>query len=219
MFKLISLFKLPSPKDLGWSENNCLPMNFCKFDPDGKSWEEYDEKMKKEYPFKFWLNKTLTKWFTINIRFPIIHHWLRFKDWRNNNHLVDLRKAGYKFQGLLPSEFNMDKILQANMAVLVSYIEKYKPIDPETWLNKEDIKNCQELQLKTIHIQNLYAIYNYWKKERPNKIDQLNILWIDYKKNKTQIEIAESYIKYKDTEMLKLLIDSRVHMFEIEGYS
>ena len=73
----MKLFKLPSPNDLGWSKDNCLESELFKSNNNVKTWEDYDEKMKEEHSFLFWIHISVPKWISLNIKYPLLDNLIK----------------------------------------------------------------------------------------------------------------------------------------------
>lgn len=71
------IFRLPSPKDLGWSvdDHNALPMRAFGFLGNEPTWEDWEEKMSKEYPIRYFFSETFPSWFRRRIIASVEEAW------------------------------------------------------------------------------------------------------------------------------------------------
>jgi len=103
--------RLPSPVDLGWSETDGLGLR--QFTPyqEGKTWEDWDDYVRAEYPGRYFLVERVPRWFRRWFVWPLRH----FRDLvldhvlpSRRYHRLDLRGidslSAYRHGYLDPSE-------------------------------------------------------------------------------------------------------------------
>jgi len=228
-----NLFRLPTPKELGKSDHNALPIDF--FDDAGQyTWERYKEEIKQKYPIRNFLFNTLTMWFRVHIIMNISHawYWLRCHTY-NKYHLLDIRQPhnegsrdNYKWGWV--DECN--QILLANFSILTQHLEirnnseyhysatpegaqklydSYKN-DPNGWDGSEQAAELIEL----------YTLNKYWTIDRKiadKENQQLLTEWHDARKNKqndaeekwNKLQLSDAQFKQTEEDMLIRLIKIR----------
>ena len=161
-------FKLPTPKDLGMTNNIGMSM---------EKWKEYNVIVRRDYPIRFFFSETLSDFFVYKMFKPIKNVWYYIVSHivpSRRYHMLDLRQpkgspTEYRY-GWIDSDWQMTF---AMFNILVRYVEIEMPhgfFVPTA----EDFKNPDitqdEVQSMLRHIEKyneIMALYNYWKIERP----------------------------------------------------
>ena len=183
-------FKLPSPKELGISQSNALPLrDFTPWEK-GTTWEDYDLLLKEKYPIRFFLFKTLYKFIKYNIYFSIKNpisdgwYWIKSHTYKRH-HLLDLRQP--PIQGEIK---NIDyyrygwcdvpeKMLYAMFNLLKEYFNE-EPYDLTTTYSRDEIEADPALKSQQFHFDEAKALLHWWEVERKadiNNIDKLLESW------------------------------------------
>jgi hypothetical protein len=78
--KLLKCLKLPTPKELGWSEDNSLGLRYLTPLQEGKTWEDWHEYCSINYPVRYFIFQTLPKFFNpIHHKISSFTYWLECK--------------------------------------------------------------------------------------------------------------------------------------------
>lgn len=167
--KLRDLVKLPSPKDLGKSEYNALPMR-CITDTNDYCWEDWEVEVKKDYPIRYFLSETLSDVAADVARpFKKAHYWLVSHTIRRY-HLLDLRekptKSGvnnfdYYRYGWIDSDHQM---VLALFKILNNFMEhEFKSLYCPT---EEDILKNPYDKVHADFYHEIQAIHHWWNVQR-----------------------------------------------------
>jgi hypothetical protein len=170
--KLWKLFRLPSPKDLGWTdcEHNALPMAlFKRVGDDTPTWEDWDAKMRKEYPVRYFFAETVPFWFRtmINRRIKDSWYWVKCHLLPSHRyHILDLRQpkseATHNYTwGWIDSD---TKMLYALFNILNTFVEKELP--HMYCPSEEDVQKESHLLHQRNHYLEIKAIHYWWNIER-----------------------------------------------------
>lgn len=166
------IFHLPSPQELGWtdSDSNALPMSmFQRKGDDTPTWEDWEEKVRKEYPVRYFMSETLPMWFRTRIQRPIKDAWY----WvvchllpSRRYHLLDLRQPTYKF-GWIDSD---TKMLYALFNILNQFVEG----EMSHWYcpSEEDVQTDNHLLYQRNNWLETKAIHYWWNVERLRQMDE-----------------------------------------------
>lgn len=167
MINLRNFFHLPNPVELGWSKYNALgSREFTPFQ-EGKTWEDWEEYVKDRYPIRFFLLKTLPRFFS-----PV--KWKFEKMWyRLQCHILPSYKFHIlDFRGVDPlSNYThgyMDPCTIINLAAWAAlriHVEKEKPADPSSWFSAEEMNEEPYLGQKSIYDETM-ALYKWWTEGR-----------------------------------------------------
>jgi hypothetical protein len=213
------IFRLPSPKELGWSDSNALASRHFPNGKEEKTWEDWEEKMRAEYPIRHFLGDTLPRWFRVKWRIYVHDPWYWFVSHvvpSRRYHMLDLRQAkpGYRY-GWLDSD---SQIVYALFNILNNFVEHEMP----GWYcpSEEEVAEEAHLAYQRNAWLETKAIHYWWNTERPRqqkahdellhawsearKIDGPNVqqLWDDMKK-------TEKVLEDKEEEMIIRLIKIR----------
>jgi len=223
---ILKKIKLPTPKEMGVSDTDYLPLR--SFSPETKNlcWEDFDDLLKVKYPIRFFLFKTLPekiKYKIWNRYFVKLYNYIFF-NFIKKHHLLDLRQIendnyidNYKY-GYLPIP---DKILYANFNILKQYIDS-KPINLRHEFSEYDINLDPVLKHQQYVFDESHEIYFWWENTRKLYIKKLNDLFICYTKehdkHKKQkllknIESVEKNIDDITDDILIRLIKIRKYLF------
>lgn len=224
------IFQFPSPKDLGLSNSNSLPLR--KLTPDAKqfSWEDYDNYIKKTYPIKYFLLETLYNYIKYNIfykayipLYKIYHFMLCHFVPSRKYHLLDLRQKENKFSvdvyryGWIEIP---EKMTYAMFNLLTEFVENSQKIDFNQF-SEEDLKNDPGLRQQKLLFDESQEIYNWWHIERKKDLNEINNLYKDFdialnSKNLNLkndllelIRAKESSMEYKTDQMLERILKIR----------
>src|ERR1700748_548963 len=131
--KIPKFLRLPSPKELGKSQYNALPMEGFGATENDYTWSKWRTEMKQDYPVKYFIYETFTTWFSRKIikpisdfKYYIISHTIR------KYHLLDLRNKvnGYTY-GWNDADSQM---LFAFMAIMENFIIEQDTPSRLIWL-------------------------------------------------------------------------------------
>lgn len=159
--KLRKLVKPPTPVELGRTKHNALPSRM--FDPfEAKfCWEDWEEEVKREYPVRYFLGKTVPHWFAVKIT-------MRLRDWKwkiidffKRPHMLDMRYPGEYGGGYVDPCHAM---LVANFKLLGKYIAE-EPYNLRDDYSDEEIDD-QGLRAQQDHYDEAMALWRYWTVER-----------------------------------------------------
>jgi hypothetical protein len=194
------IFNLPSPKKLGWSDDNALEMREFSDEPKGKTWEDYDEYCAEHYPIKYFFVKTLADFIRYNIWFkikvPADKAWYWFVSHfvpSRRFHMLDLRQPCNK-----EDISNYDcyrygwadvstKMLYAIFNLLGEFLNKENVHDLTGFYSREEINNDEGLKAQQDAIDEARVIYNWWvveRREEQRHISNMLNTWCEAKKTK-----------------------------------
>ena len=224
------IFKFPSPKELGLSKSNYLPLRKLTPEVDSFSWEDYDDYIKNNYPIKYFLLETIFNFIKYKIYykiyFPIhkVYYFLICHIFNSKKyHLLDLRQPNnersvdhYRYGWIdIP-----EKILYANFNLLKEFIENSNNINFENF-SEEELKNDPGIRQQKFVLDEAREIYTWWKVERKKDLYIIENLYNDYLnatnsknmilKNEINsiIKAKESSVDYKTDDMLQRLLKIR----------
>lgn len=183
--KILKLFELPSPVDMGRSKYNSLPMR--TFDPFDKSycWEDYDKEAKEKYPFRFFLNKTIPHHFAVRVSIPFDNFKWWLIDLFRKPHLLDMRCEEYTGGYIDPCQ----AMLYANFNLLDKYIDS-KPYNLRENYSEEEIDN-NGLRSQQNFYDEAFRLYQYWHIERQAIKDRNHLLYLAMKEAAAADDIVE----------------------------
>lgn len=210
-------FGPPSPVELGRSKRNALPMKFHADDGD-YTWEDWEIEVKKDYPVRYFIGKTVPRQLHRKIINPVdnFFYWLRTNT-INKYHLLDLRqpktdtKDDYKWGWI----DECDKLILANFSVLRDYMKDYHAnksfvygpdeesirllekelIDSENKSGSKDIGIREQIK----HLKEIKNIWEYWIFDRKILLKNID------KALKNWAETPKGTIKEKRYDILKQL--------------
>ncbi len=224
MFFLKRIFKLPSPKDLNMSPYNALPCRAFTPDCDGPTWEDWEEKVKKMHPVKFWFSKTLDDFLEYKLWIPFTRPIIKFYDYIVYNfvpskkyHLLDLRQPKNKYN-VDNYKYGWrdvpDKMLYAMFNLLGDYLNKEKPHDLTKFYSRDQINADAGLKMQQDALDEAREIYRWWCEDRKIAISEHNALLEKWGDNRNYISLdelneKEKIIDQKTDEMVLRLIKIR----------
>lgn len=179
MFYFKKYIQLPGPKDLGMSDsNNAMASELFRNNSTEATWEQYEERIKKEYPVKFFLASTVPSffrdlWNDVTRKPKDFYYWFKCTFIpAHQYHLIDIREPktnplAYRY-GWIDSD---TKMVMAMFKILCDFVEKemvgrYVPSEEDA--AKDDGVDYQYHGLKRqlADHKEYMAIYNYWKVDR-----------------------------------------------------
>lgn len=178
------IFKFPNPKELGMSDHrNAMAMDFDGrlWDDNGdKTWSYYYNYLKKTYPVKFFFASTLPE-FIRDTWLKLIGWKLRdFKWWFESfiirrDHMLDLRQPKSNKFGDVDhyrhGYIDIDtKMVYAMFNLLTNFVLNERMYMPSA----EDIAKEPILQTQLDKYNEIYAIYNWWNKDRKLEYKEAN---------------------------------------------
>jgi hypothetical protein len=138
---LEKLFHLPSPKELGWSEHDGLAMRAFQPFTQEKTWEDWEEHVKKHHPVKYFLLRGVGGYISTRA-YRLKQSWYQF----TCRILPSRRFHVLKLSNIDPVESYSigyldpcDQMYLAVWACFIRYVEKCKPEDPATYLTAEEL--------------------------------------------------------------------------------
>jgi hypothetical protein len=199
------LFKLPSPKELGWAKENALPSR--SFTPNciGFTWEDWEEKMKSDYPIKYFIVKSLPNFIKYNIWFPVYrpinNSWYYLKCHvltKHKYHLVDIRQRKSEIDSVDDYRYGWIDIDHRILLALFSLLDKFVEDELINYYcpTEEDIKENPSYAQQRDTYNEILALYRWWTVTR--KWDSKNISDLGSKWVKSKSE--DDYEKYSNAK-------------------
>jgi len=181
MFYLNKLFKIPGPKDLGMSDDNhAMPSELFRNNSTELTWEDYYERVKKEYPVSFFCASTVPTFFHDLWR-DITRKPKKFIYWfqchfipKHRYHMLDLRQSGdvlsYRY-GWVDAPRQMEYAL---FNILAKFVEEEMPYgycvpsEEEAAMDDagDDPDKYSGFRRQLNNHKKYMAIYQYWKWDR-----------------------------------------------------
>jgi hypothetical protein len=165
---LFGLLKLPSPKELGWSEYNALGSRSLTPFQEGMTWDDWDEYVQEKYPIRYFLMETLPDFFRpIGWKAGRIWYWIKCHTLPSHRfHLIDLR--GVDPLSKYTHGYNDPSAIMylAAWKALRDYIEKEEPSDPATWATPEEMLQEHLIEQKAKCYDEPHELYKYWMEGR-----------------------------------------------------
>lgn len=237
-FSWKKLLRLPGPKDLGMSDNDCAMPSSMWPPSDGRpTWEDFYAKLKELFPIRYFFGRSIPTFIRRKIYYPIRRpvidsiYWIKCHILPSHKfHLIDIRQKKSDISDVDDYRYGYrevsDRMLLACFTLLNSFVEEedggYCPTSKQIEEAEDDIKDCL-IKQRNESIE-MMAIYNWWNLDR--KVDfkiKQDIKGIYYKTiksigNKNSKETNELWDKYnkvdqdfdsKEEEMLIRLIKIR----------
>lgn len=222
------IFQLPSPRELGWtnSEYNALPMRmFNQNIGNEHTWEDWEEKMRKEYPTRYFLSETLPMWFNVHVKRRVTDVWYWIKCYtlpKYKYHVLDLKQPAYVEQGFPGYKYGWidsdTKMLYALFNILNIFVKDempnwYCPSEEEAqaephllyqrnnWLETKAIHywwNVERVRQMKVH----YDLLHKWSEAKRTDAPEAHQLWDDLQK-------IEKVQEDKEDEMIARLLKIR----------
>lgn len=177
----------PTPKELGVSESNSLPIRSITPDVKIFTWEDYYCKLQELYPKKFWIYKqiqTILFFLNCNVYKPVYNvYWFIVYNTFKKYHFLDLRQVetntidSYKYGYRDPSS----KMVYAMFNILDEYIKN------TIFLTEDDVKNdkLNNLKYQYEHEQEAKYLHEWWhiyRKKDLQKFNDLQDKWYNLRK-------------------------------------
>jgi hypothetical protein len=214
MFYLNKLFKIPGPKDLGMSDNNhAMPSELFRNNSTELTWEDYYERVKKEYPVSFFCASTVPTFF-LDLWRDITRKPKKFIYWlqchfipKHRYHMLDLRQSGdvlsYRY-GWVDAPQQMEYAL---FNILAKFVEEEMPCfffggDHKEYMAIYQYWKWDRIVLEKAHAEALMKWSNARKDARGDSTEEVQLLW-------KKLEETDEAAKQKLEEMLHRLIDVR----------
>jgi hypothetical protein len=162
-------FILPSPKDLGMTDHDALPMRGFGNPTGGPTWEDWEEKVKKMRPFRFWLVETFTPWITRTYRRLVKNpiYWLKCHLLsKYKYHILDLRQP--KEDGKLAYRYGWIDCDTQIVLALFNILNKFVANELPRWYvpSEEEIQTDASLLDQRRRYLEIRAIHYWWNVER-----------------------------------------------------
>jgi hypothetical protein len=179
---LKTLFKIPTPKELGRTKySNALPMrDFCD-DENEYCWEDYYEEIAEKFPVRNFLGVTLPKFIKYKLFYPIWAPYSTLETYLVSHlipsrryHMLDLRQPCSKDQAINFDCYRYgwlevsDKMLYAMFNLLKEYLQN--AYDPSKDYDEWEIENMPDIQSIHEDYQTAKAILYWWDVERKQAI-------------------------------------------------
>lgn len=218
------IFRLPSPSELGMtdSEYDALPMrDFQKIGDPTPTWEDWEERVKKDYPIRYFFAEGMIPWikrmYRRYVEDPI--YWIKCHILpKYKYHLLDLRQpkenGEYRY-GWLDADHQMEYAL---FNILNRFVEKEMP----NWYcpSEEDIQTDPHLTHQRnlwMEAKNIHYWWNVERKRQDKKHAELVSKWYearhinaaDSHKLWDQMNKAEQEMEDKKDEMIARLLKIR----------
>lgn len=228
MFEFLETVKnkmmLPTVRDLGWSKTDSLPMRSFQPNVQGFTWEDYHQKMKSEYPIRYFLFETLPSlWRYIQFYFSMLRSYIKY-NLIKRIHLLDLRQksvagGGDDYRGgyIDPRE----AMLYACMNVLERFISETDAENHLRWMESQVSELPEDSDERAIFEENcdLYrealAINYWWTVSRKNAYANLQLAWDNASSHEEKMSIIskEQGFDREEDEMLHRLVNIRMGLW------
>jgi hypothetical protein len=222
MKKLLNLFKLPTPVELGRAAHDALPLRDLLFeDSEGKyTWEDWREEVKRDYPIRYFLNRTLPYFFNSCIYpFTFVYNFLKYNLCpKHRYHILDLRQPKaqcdtYRWGYSDPRE----RMLYACFNLLKELVEReLSPIETTISNCEKRVGECKDEDEKNIlfdqllYFKEINSLYEWWKDVRKVEYEEKEIMY-DLDKNKW-MEASQRF-EEKEQEMFMRLAKIREYLW------
>lgn len=217
------LFRLPTPKELGWSDSNALESREFSDEPQGKTWEDWDEYVKEHYPVRYFLAETLADFIKYNIWWKVskpvgkFWYWLKCHTLPSYRfHFLDMRQPDWRYGWRDVPE----KMLCAIFNLLGEYLNKEGVHDLTQWYSRDDINKDPGMKQQQDAIDEARMIYRWWtigRGEEQKAIQDMLHKWHDAKKGKDPqqseywgaLKLMEEGFETKTDEMIARVMKIR----------
>lgn len=221
------VFPLPSPRELGRSKDNALPMDWLDDlrlddarDPSRYSWEDWEVEMKRDHPVSWFVRREIPR--------PFKRAWDRIDDaiyWVKCHtlpsyrfHILDLRNPGGGIEWDHGWRDRTEVLLWACFKILVDFVELEKPYDMEQevdGLTPEQIEE-QGLTTQLKKHREMMDLYRWWKTGRAEDEERISALYTardaDYATKAERRAALDAWSKARDefeerdqTNLLRLI--------------
>lgn len=185
---------VPGPKALGHSKLNALQSRtFSKFiGTNVYTWEDWENEVKIRFPVRYFLTETIpSKWRSLTgptkRRITDFIYFIKCHTMKEYCfHKIDLRQpkgSSYEYRwGYLDA---CEQIMLANFTILCKFVENGSPTNLLASYTIEEIQ-AQGLMVQHEAYLETMAVYNYWKVERKQLLDESDRLFDEYKDEEDQ---------------------------------
>jgi hypothetical protein len=165
--KLFKFLELPGPRELGWSDHDCLGLRDFTPYQEGKTWEDWTAYVKEHYPVRYFLVETIPDWFRpTKMMVKDAWYWVKCHTLPSHRfHLLDFRGVDplHEYTHGYMDPCSIMKL--AGWAALRIYIEKEEPWDPSERYTAEELE-AQGLTHQKADYDEAMALYHWWMVER-----------------------------------------------------
>jgi len=200
--KMFKFLKLPGPKELGMSERDALEWGPTATGP---TWDDWEERVKKEYPVRYFLSEVVGDWFWgLWMRLKGWYYYLKSRFWVKY-HIIDIRNTSDSdptCHGTGPHygyRDPRDRFYAAGWQLF------------EEWLSHVDLTSVYGA---STYIDEVNALVKWRKEERPVLAKQvLEALHRDDLSSAKEYFALEKQLAAKDLEMFVRLAKIYQHMW------
>lgn len=160
------LFHLPGPVELGWSEHDALGMReFTPFQ-EGKTWEDWEEHVKRLHPVRFFFARTLPDSVApIGWKLGRAWYWIKCHTLPSHRfHLLDLRKADPVHPYTHGYRDPCSIVEAASWLALRMYLDE-EPVDPASWATPKELAEPHLARQKADYDEAV-ALWKWWSEGR-----------------------------------------------------
>jgi hypothetical protein len=165
------IFSVPSPSELGMTNNksDAMPMRDFKHASDtSPTWEDWHEKVQKEYPIRYFFAEQVVPWLTRKYVQCISDtlYWIKCHTLtKYKYHMLDLRQPGKEPDAYRYGWLDCDnKMLYALFNILNLFVEQEMP----NWYcpSEEEVAKDHSLAYQRVNYLEVKAIHYWWNVER-----------------------------------------------------
>lgn len=158
------MVEVPGPQELGMADSDALGSRKLTPFQEGPTWEDWDERVKQEYPVRYFASEVVGAWLSRQAG-RMEHRW----DWLISHtirryHLVDLRGVDplgyYEWGYIVPAEI----MRLAGWKALQLYMERAK--DPATLDYPDESRQQDWYKDEKARHEEAKALLHYWMVER-----------------------------------------------------
>lgn len=213
-----SLFKLPSPKELGISDSDYLPSRALSLNVKGPTWEDWNDIVKNRYPIKYFILESIPSFY----REIFVKKYRNFIYWLTSHlfpskrhHYLDLRQPenhrgidSYKYGWSPVSE----RMLYAMFNLLEEYLSSDDLIKIQDLYSEEEINNNPELKNKNAAFKEAKALYYWWHIERKAHYHEYHDIFEEWSKCENIDPNKINYFFEKLSSKEKFIEESTIEM-------
>jgi hypothetical protein len=208
------------------SDRDALGMReFTPFQ-DGATWEDWRERVKAEYPIRYFISEDVGRWLAIRAK-RVTERWYWLKCMtlpKYRYHKVDLRGVDpigwYRYGYLSPGTV----IQLACWKALRDYVERCKPEDPATQGYTEQDRSEPWYPKRKAAYDEAMVLYRYWMEDRKREQEAEHTIYLEKREaakaqDKAKYEILSSKyralskaIEDREEEMLQRLLAIREYL-------
>lgn len=214
--KIKKLLSPPGPKDLGMSDSNNAMSSRLFSDDDHPTWEDYYERVAKEYPIRYTLTTKIPRLYR-SFKQPFTDAWYWFRcHTYNRYHMLDLRQPDYRY-GWRDVD---NKMLYAIFNLLGEFLNKEKPYDLAQDYTEEEIEADEGMKLQHASRKEAKFLYRWWthgRGEREGERSRCAKEWHDMMEKKDpltqeawkKLREFEAFMEKEEDEMIARLMKIR----------